>query len=461
MKLNEAGNNTDGPTEKEVFYETPQTDSIVFQPPRPTISLPQSIKNTTVKSDVAETFKLASAACSTSKPSSDVLSNANQFVDNVPANRNLQILSKAQLPVIHLPLTTKTLKPSDVTKSFELISTNSKHSIAKPLKFKKLTDKSEVAEPKSSSIDTSNENQSAADVSPFVHHNEITLSTVFQKLVVIEKMMETQTKYQIAQKRVADDLAANLTQLRQEINFSTADTRKPKSLKFPFNNQSELDRVETNFLRTMFNGYICRKLFDLFRHFTEQILLTDDDLISYDDLISTTTINIHGADSNKYHSAALPFVGPIDADHPALETCINLPSRMQFETFDEVNSLDFRQANIVALKRTFDQMDWEPIRMATNVDEAVEYFTSVVNMAIVENVPLRRPPPKPAWANVLLRKLKRCRSAALRKYSQNFNPFSKQLFTRASNEYRLYNRYLYRRYTKRIQNNLRLNPNQF
>ncbi|XP_062557893.1 uncharacterized protein LOC134222747 [Armigeres subalbatus] len=151
----------------------------------------------------------------------------------------------------------------------------------------------------------------------------------------------------------------------------------------------------------------------------------------------------------------------IDADHPALETCINLLSPMQFETFDEVNSLDFCQANIVALKRMFDQMDWEPIRMATNVDEAVEYFTSVVNMAIVENVPLRRPPPKPAWANARLRKLKRFRSAALRKYSQNRNPFSKQLFTRASNEYRLYNRYLYRRYTKRIQKNLRLNPNQF
>ncbi|XP_062558083.1 uncharacterized protein LOC134222958 [Armigeres subalbatus] len=151
----------------------------------------------------------------------------------------------------------------------------------------------------------------------------------------------------------------------------------------------------------------------------------------------------------------------IDADHPALETCINMPSPMQFETFDEVNSLDFRQANIVALKRKFDQMDWEPIRMATNVDEAVEYFTSVVNMAIVENVPLRRPPPKPAWANARLRKLKRFRSAALRKYIQNRNPFSKQLFTRASNEYRLYNRYLYRCYTKRIQNNLRLNPNQF
>ena len=106
-------------------------------------------------------------------------------------------------------------------------------------------------------------------------------------------------------------------------------------------------------------------------------------------------------------------------------------------------------------------VDWHPIETAASTDIAKDYFCYVVNGAIAECVPPYRPAPKPPWSNARLRKLKRLRSAALRKYSTNRNVYMKQQFCITSKDYRNYNQYLYNRYVRRMQEQLRRNPKQF
>lgn len=155
-----------------------------------------------------------------------------------------------------------------------------------------------------------------------------------------------------------------------------------------------------------------------------------------------------------------PLIG-LDADHPALETQINMSLPIQYDNFDDPLAFDFNRADFVSMSQALALIDWQYLETCLCVNEAVDYFTSNLNHIISANVPLRRPSAKPIWGNARLRYLKRLRSKALRKYLENKNPLTKQSFVLASNEYRSYNRFLYNGYTNRMQDKLRRNPKSF
>ncbi|XP_055614987.1 uncharacterized protein LOC129761295 [Toxorhynchites rutilus septentrionalis] len=155
-----------------------------------------------------------------------------------------------------------------------------------------------------------------------------------------------------------------------------------------------------------------------------------------------------------------PLIG-LDNYHPALEIHINLSIPVRFDNTTEVRELDFRRTDFVALRFSLAQADWQFLDTCPSIDEAVNYFEEVVSRVISDYVPLSRPAPKPAWSNARLRHLKRLRSMALRKYCNTRNFIAKYLLSVASKEYRTYNRFLYKMYTRRIQDNLRRNPRQF
>ena len=151
----------------------------------------------------------------------------------------------------------------------------------------------------------------------------------------------------------------------------------------------------------------------------------------------------------------------IDAGHPALSVEIEVPVPPVFELYPNDTELNYHRANYEELNKAFRRTDWTFLESLANIDEAVNYFTQSVNTALVEHIPVRRPTRKPPWGNAHLRHLKRLKSKALRTYSNTRCLIHKQQFTRASNDYRLYNRYLYKCYSLRTQDNLRKNPKQF
>ena len=151
----------------------------------------------------------------------------------------------------------------------------------------------------------------------------------------------------------------------------------------------------------------------------------------------------------------------LDADHPARLVSLVSPVPIAYDQSYEQYSLDFRRADYNALSNALSEIDWQFIESAASVNDAVEFFCAAVEDAIFRVVPVRRPPSKPPWSNSRLRKLKRERSAALRKYCHCRSPYLKRLFSFASHRYRSYNRYLYNRQVKRTEANLRTRPKSF
>lgn len=158
--------------------------------------------------------------------------------------------------------------------------------------------------------------------------------------------------------------------------------------------------------------------------------------------------------------AVQPLTG-LDNDHPALELDAYMTNPIAFNDTLCEPGFDFRRADFEGLRETLRQIDWRFLETADSIDDAVNEYTRTIVSTLSDFVPLHRPPSKPPWGNSRLRNLKRKRSKALRKYSRTRCIFAKQVLTRASNKYRLYNRFLYKRYTLQVQNNLRKNPKQF
>lgn len=98
---------------------------------------------------------------------------------------------------------------------------------------------------------------------------------------------------------------------------------------------------------------------------------------------------------------------------------------------------------------------------APDVDSIVELFNRRLNDLLTQFAPKSRKKPKPIWSNSRLRTLKRKRASALKIYCRNRNEFTKRNFSRASNRYRSYNRYLYSGYVLRKQRDLKTNPKRF
>ncbi|XP_055622268.1 uncharacterized protein LOC129765855 [Toxorhynchites rutilus septentrionalis] len=158
--------------------------------------------------------------------------------------------------------------------------------------------------------------------------------------------------------------------------------------------------------------------------------------------------------------AADPLID-LDADHPALVTLISLHTPIVYVAPSEQTSLNFRRANYALLSDELANIDWNFIESTDSVNVAVEYFCTAVVDAIFRVAPARRPPHNPPWSNRRLRELKRKRSTALRSYSNCRSSYFKRQFNLASRCYRQYNRFLYNRYVKRTEANLRTNPRGF
>ncbi|XP_058830218.1 uncharacterized protein LOC131689268 isoform X2 [Topomyia yanbarensis] len=160
-------------------------------------------------------------------------------------------------------------------------------------------------------------------------------------------------------------------------------------------------------------------------------------------------------------SEASSVIVPLDNYHPALEISISIISSPQYEEALAVNRRNFRKTDLAALRRTLSLIDWSVLLDQVDVNAAVDLYNRLLIDCVEKSVPEYQPPKKPPWSNAMLRNLKRTRAKALRAYTNRRCPILKRFFALASNEYRCYNKLLYKGYVNRIQQNLRRNPKGF
>lgn len=96
-----------------------------------------------------------------------------------------------------------------------------------------------------------------------------------------------------------------------------------------------------------------------------------------------------------------------------------------------------------------------------DVNQAVGLFNDTLHNMFRDFVPIRIPPRMPPWSNDRMKKLKRRRAAALRKFTARRNPATHRAFCHASKRYTRYKRHRYRLHVRRTQENLKRNPKRF
>lgn len=151
----------------------------------------------------------------------------------------------------------------------------------------------------------------------------------------------------------------------------------------------------------------------------------------------------------------------VDPNHPPFCSAFQFPRLTQFEDLSDDRAYNFFKTDFVGLSQEISRIDWTNIENIQDVDDAVSVFNENLQTLFRTYVPPPVPRRKPPWSNNRLRKLKRQRAAALRKYSFRRNARRARAFFAASNAYKNYSRYLYSVYVHRTQRNLKRSPRHF
>ena len=158
---------------------------------------------------------------------------------------------------------------------------------------------------------------------------------------------------------------------------------------------------------------------------------------------------------------AADVVVALDNFHPALDISIANDIAQHYDETSSADRLNFRKTDLALLRRSLNRIDWNAELNYTDIDSAVARFNCILLDCVSASVPRSQPPRKPPWTNATLRKLKRARAKSLRAFCSRRSPLTKQNFSVASNNYRSYNKFLYKRYVNRTQRNLCRNPKGF
>ncbi|XP_055543103.1 uncharacterized protein LOC129728677 [Wyeomyia smithii] len=117
-----------------------------------------------------------------------------------------------------------------------------------------------------------------------------------------------------------------------------------------------------------------------------------------------------------------------DAFHPALVCNLNCSHTINYNDITNDMKFDFRKADFVLLDSAIASLNWSRL-LESDIDKAVETYTSQLAQLFRQYVPLSRPRRKPPWSNGQLRELKRLRAAALRRYTNCRSLFEKHHFS--------------------------------
>ncbi|XP_055542698.1 uncharacterized protein LOC129728290 [Wyeomyia smithii] len=153
-------------------------------------------------------------------------------------------------------------------------------------------------------------------------------------------------------------------------------------------------------------------------------------------------------------------VTKVDPLHPPVLVTLSCPPLVRYNEAPEDREFDFFRTDFAKLNEALHSADWSFLD-SNDINMAVTLFNQRLLSLFREFVPRPRPKLKPPWSNLRLRRLKRKRSTALKEYSRFRDAFTKREFARTSRQYRTYNRFLYSRYVRQKQCDLKQNLKRF
>lgn len=150
--------------------------------------------------------------------------------------------------------------------------------------------------------------------------------------------------------------------------------------------------------------------------------------------------------------------------HPPLQLSIKTNTKFAFEDA-EVSTLfyDFGSADFDSMNSFLMNVHWAEVLRDCDADRSASIVSNILLYAIDQYVPkkLNRVIAHPAWSNSHLKRLKREKRKALRKFSKHKTPSSRARYLRANQHYKRLNGKLFLAHQERLQRRLKSNPKSF
>ncbi|XP_055542563.1 uncharacterized protein LOC129728170 [Wyeomyia smithii] len=149
--------------------------------------------------------------------------------------------------------------------------------------------------------------------------------------------------------------------------------------------------------------------------------------------------------------------------HPALTLALEIKNSSEYQQVSCLSRYDFRKANYSEMIRALDNIDWSIISKETDVDIAVSKFSSIISGLIEQFVPkmVCKNADKLPWQTPELRRLKRARNAAFRKFSKRRTLPLRDHFRRINNSYKTLSRRCFSALRRRMEDKLKSDPKKF
>ncbi|XP_055522843.1 uncharacterized protein LOC129717021 [Wyeomyia smithii] len=147
--------------------------------------------------------------------------------------------------------------------------------------------------------------------------------------------------------------------------------------------------------------------------------------------------------------------------HPAL--VLSLDNRYRIDPPISANSIrfNFRRADYDGLSSALRNVDWITVLNHTDIDLAVNDFTSVCTELLERFVPKARHRKYLPWQSSTLRRLKSMKKAALRRFSANGTLCLREHYRQLNNEYKKLGRRCYSNYRRLMESKLKTDPKKF
>ena len=149
--------------------------------------------------------------------------------------------------------------------------------------------------------------------------------------------------------------------------------------------------------------------------------------------------------------------------HPALILTIDNRHSIDYRVLPTAVRFNFRRADYDGLLHALRNTDWVNILNSTDIDLAVNDFTTTVNGLIARFVPKMKEQSRKylPWQSSELRRLKRLKNAAFKKLSTNVTLSLRDHYRQINYEYKSLRRRCYSDYRRKIEGNLKRNPRKF
>ncbi|XP_053698516.1 uncharacterized protein LOC128745465 [Sabethes cyaneus] len=160
--------------------------------------------------------------------------------------------------------------------------------------------------------------------------------------------------------------------------------------------------------------------------------------------------------------APVPLV-KICRHHSPLLTQLKIRPQQRFRDTSESLSYEFSKTNFNGMNDFLGHVDWEEVLRDHDASLAASTISSILAYAIDQFVPVKskRVPPKPAWANADLKRLKTIKRAALRRHSKYRTDATRIRYVEINTTYKQLNDHLYNAHQNNLQRRLKANPKSF